>query len=501
MAEVPASVGERRSGERPGIAWPAIVPAMAALAVVLTVFSNAYGFHRDELYFRMLPPGWGYVDEPPFVPMLARLTGHISSSPWAMRIPATLAATLSVLVLVLITAELGGGRAAQTLCAWAYAFAAVPLAFGHLLATTTMDLVVWPLICLFVTRALLRAESGWWLWAGVVVGLSTYNKLLVALLVIALFTGVLSVGPREVLRSGWLGAAVVVAAVLALPNLLYQMTHSWPQLTMAHALSDNNAADVRIQMWPYLVVLLGPPLVPIWVAGLVALWRRPQWRPVRFFVPAFGVLLLETFVGGGQFYYPIGLLAVVFAAGCVPAAEFLARSRPWRVAAIASIAVNACVSAVIGLPVLPVSALPNSPVPDINMAVGDQIGWPEYVDQVVAVYRRIPPTELPRTAIFASNYGEAGALFHYGPSAGLPRPYSAQNQLYFDARPPADTTTLVVVGGELPTVREQFRSCTVLATLHDESGVDNEEEGQPVAVCRQPKQNWPTIWRALLHYD
>jgi hypothetical protein len=222
---------------------------------------------------------------------------------------------------------------------------------------------------------------------------------------------------------------------------------------------------------------------------------------VRFFVPALGVLLLETFVGGGQFYYPIGLLAVVFAAGCVPAAEFLARSRPWRVAAIVSIAVNACVSAVIGLPVLPVSVLPDSPVPDINMAVGDQIGWPEYVDQIAAVYRRVPAAELPRTVIFASNYGEAGALVHYGPAAGLPRPYSAQNQLYFDARPAHSTTTVVVVGGELSTVGEHFRSCTVLATLHNESGVDNEEQGQPVAVCRQPLEDWPTIWRALLHYD
>lgn len=502
MAQHPASpVDEQRDSGLPAVAWPAVAPAMAALAVLLTLFSNAYGFHRDELYFRMLPAGWGYVDEPPLVPLLARLTGHLSASPWAMRIPATVVAALSVLVLVLITRELGGGRAAQALCAWAYAFAATPLAFGHLLSTTTVDLVVWPLTCLFVMRALLRRQPAWWAWAGAVVGLSTYNKLLVTLLVLALAVGALLVGPREVFRSRWLGLAVLVAAVLALPNVLYQATHSWPQLTMARALSDNNAADVRVQMWPYLVVLLGPPLVPIWVAGLVALWRRPQWRPVRLLTPAFGVLLLETFIGGGQFYYPIGLLAVIFAAGCVPAADLLARSRPWRVAAVISIAVNACVSAVIGLPVLPVSLLPDTPVPDINMAVGDQVGWPEYVDQIGAVYRTIPAADLPRTVVFASNYGEAGALVHYGPAAGLPRPYSAQNQLYFDARPPNGTTTVVVVGGELPTVREHFRSCTVLARLHDDSGVDNEEEDQPVAICRQPLQDWPTIWRALLHYD
>ena len=271
---------------------------------------------------------------------------------------------------------------------------------------------------------------------------------------------------------------------------------------MARALSDNNAADVRIQMWPYLVVLLGPPLVPIWVAGLVALWRRPQWRAVRFFAPALAVLLVETFIGGGQFYYPIGLLAVIFAAGCVPAAELVARSRPWRVAAIISdsgerlrVGGDRPASA----PGLRARRTPRCPT--INMAVGDQVGWPDYVDQIAGVYRRIPAAELPSTVIFTSNYGEAGALVHYGPAAGLPRPYSAQNQLYFDARPPDGTNTLLVVGGELPTVREHFGSCTVFTTLHDESGVDNEEEGQPVAVCRQPLQDWATIWRALQHYD
>lgn len=93
----------------PGVAWRAVLPALAALAAVLSALSNGYGFDRDELYFRMLAPAWGYVDQPPLTPLLARLTAHISADPAALRIPATVAATLSVLVLVLITREVGGG--------------------------------------------------------------------------------------------------------------------------------------------------------------------------------------------------------------------------------------------------------------------------------------------------------------------------------------------------------------------------------------------------------
>lgn len=165
---------------------------MAALAVVLTATSNGYGFHRDELYFRALPPAWGYVDQPPFVPLLGRITAPLSNSPWMMRIPATVFAVVAVLVVVLISCELGGNRTAQTLCGWGYAFAAFPLTFGHVLLTGTVDLLIWPLICLFVIRAILR-DPHWWLAVGGTIGLATYNKLLVSLLVIALLLGLLIV--------------------------------------------------------------------------------------------------------------------------------------------------------------------------------------------------------------------------------------------------------------------------------------------------------------------
>ena len=83
--------------------------AAAAQLVVLTVGSVGYGFHRDELYFRMLPPALGYVDQPPLSPWLARtFTSLVADEAWALRIPATLASAASVVLVGLITRELGG---------------------------------------------------------------------------------------------------------------------------------------------------------------------------------------------------------------------------------------------------------------------------------------------------------------------------------------------------------------------------------------------------------
>ena len=40
----------------------------------------------------MLPPAWGYVDQPPLLPLVVRTLSGIVDQPWAIRIPATVAA-------------------------------------------------------------------------------------------------------------------------------------------------------------------------------------------------------------------------------------------------------------------------------------------------------------------------------------------------------------------------------------------------------------------------
>ncbi len=122
-----------------------------------------------------------------------------------------------------------------------------------------------------------------------------------------------------------------------------------------------------------------------------------------------------------------------------------------------------------------------TPVPGVNLLAQDSVGWPAYVRQVTAVYDALP--DRGHAAVFASNYGEAGAVHHERPDVPV---YSAQNALYDQARPPAAVTTVVVVGGQYPEVRRLFARCRVEAQLDNGVGVDNEEQGLPVAVCTGP---------------
>jgi 4-amino-4-deoxy-L-arabinose transferase-like glycosyltransferase len=461
------------------------------VAVALTAFSTRYGFERDELYFSMLRPAWGYVDQPPLVPVVSHaLTALVSGSPWLLRVPATLCAAGLVVLTALLARELGGDAKAQTWAAWGMATTSAVTVFGHVFLTSTPDLVFWPAVCLCVLRAELRDQPRWWLVAGLVAGLGTYNKLLVGVLLVGIALGLALLGPRRRLVSPhvWGGAALALA--VALPNILYQVVNGWPELQMGRALSDHNAAGVRVSMWSLMVLLLGPPMVVIWGAGL---WALARDRRVRFFVVAFAVIVVFTFVSGTQAYYPVFLLPLLFGAGIVAMERHL--GRVWG----ALFAVNGLVTFMLGLPVVPVAAVGSTPIPGINQTVQDSIGWPTYVDQVGQVYDGTRGRSGQGTVVvYASNYGEAGAVHRYRPDIPV---YSAQNALYTQGRPPADATTVVVVGGQWQQMRRLFTSCRLRTRLDNGVGVDNEEQGEPVGVCEGPRLPWTELWPRLHHLD
>ena len=476
---------------------------MALLAALLLATNGGYGYHRDELYFLMLRPDWGYRDQPPLTPLVAQAADALfGGSVWGLRIPATLCVLAATLLAVLLARELGGGPLAQTLTAIGLGTSAGTLILGHVLATATLDLVVWLAIILFAIRALLRHEPRWWLAAGAVVGLGFYNKLLLVLLLIALAVGLLAAGPRRVLASRWLWAGVALAVVIGAPNLVYQLTHGLPQLRMAGAIADDKGADSRTLLVPFQVILLGVTLLPVWIAGLVGILRRESWRPVRSIGIAYLVVCVLVLVLGGQPYYPYGLLGALFAAGCVVTADWIGRGRRGRRLTLVAVAVglNAVLNAPVSLPLVPVGSLGDGPIPAMNQTVADSIGWPAYADQVVRAYDGLPAADRARAVVVTSNYGEAGALVRLRADR-LPKIYSGHNELWYYG-PPADSATVLVgVGFDPDRTGDAFGSCTIAGRLDNGVDVDNEEQGKPIVVCHDPREPWHDLWPRFQHFD
>jgi hypothetical protein len=496
MIESHAGPGERRAP----LAWAPVLTVAGIVAAALVATSGGYGYHRDELYFRLLgqQPAWGYVDQPPATPLLARLmTELFGDHLWALRLPGAAAVAGAAVLTALLARDLGGGRGAQVLAA-AGAGTAFPLIFGHLLLTATLDLVAGAAIMLCVFRALLR-DPRWWLAVGALTGLALYNKHLIVLTLLAVGAALLLVGPRRVLWSRWLLAGVALAVVVGAPNLLYQIANDWPQLEMARAIERDKGAESRATFVPLQLVIVGAFLAPVWIAGLVRLLRDPDLRPARAAAVAYPLLCLLVLLTGGQPYYTSALVLALYAAGCPATVRWLAGRRSRTALLGAAVAVNAAVSAVIALPLLPVSVLAETPIADMNQGTSDQIGWPRYVRQVSDAYRGLPADERARAAIVTANYGEAGALDRFG--AGLPPVYSGHNELWYRGRPADHVDVIVAVGLDERRLAGAFSRCAVVVDLDNGVDVPNEEQDNDVRVCRGRRAPWSRLWPSFQHYS
>src|SRR5579875_1438346 len=122
--------------------------AAAAVFIVHALGNAHYGFFRDELYFIICGrhPQFGYVDQPPVVPLLAALTQIGGHSLWLLRIVPALFAAGGVYVTCLLVVELGGGLFGEALASLAFLFSPVLLSFGMKVGTDEVGLCAWPLI-------------------------------------------------------------------------------------------------------------------------------------------------------------------------------------------------------------------------------------------------------------------------------------------------------------------------------------------------------------------
>lgn len=504
-------------------AWlPVLAVAAGSLALLLLV-AGRYGYHRDELYFVAASKhmAWGYVDQPPLSVALVWLARRLfGDSLLGLRLFPALAYAAAVVLTGLMAREVGGRRFAQTFAALLLAVSPF-LISGHLAGPTVYDLVGWAVVMLLVLRILRTGDQRLWLLVGLAVGVSLYAKHTILFLVIALLVGLLVDRRWRVLRSPYLWAAAAIALLLWVPNLLWQADHGWPTLAMSAALREKHSgAGYTLTFLVLQFLLPGPWAAPVWLAGLWALLRETRFRPYRAFAWAYLLLFVVIMLAMGDRPYYLGpLYLVLFGVGSVITAGVVRRSRRffserpphsiargsmWRspATAWAWVVLFALVFLPLSLPVLPAGWLATVPLQKVNYNLGEEIGWQELAATVAGVYEGLPAQERARTVIVTGNYGEAGALQRYGAELGLPAVYSGQNNFHLWGPPPDEATTVIAVGGWGPSYYDgYFATVERGATIANAAGVENEEYGQSVWLCRGLARPWPEVWPELQHYD
>jgi 4-amino-4-deoxy-L-arabinose transferase-like glycosyltransferase len=474
--------------------------ALAGFGLELAV-SPRYGYVRDELYF--LSAGrhlaFGYVDQPPITPLLARVSALLTGN---TLIGLRLLPALGLAAIITLTAAmsrlLGAGRTGQLLAALAAATCGEYLGAMHELTTTTPDFVFWTLTLLLVTRLLASGNPRWWLAIGLCVGVASEAKWNIAFLAASLAAGFALTKARALLRSRYLLIGAAIAAVLAAPDLIWQAAHGWPNLDVFRAL-QTQAGPNRATYWPGQIVFTGLALTPVWIGGLLWCLRRPQARTFRPVAIGCAIAIALQFALGGKPYYSGAAYTFLLAAGCTWLEPRLAPRR----AGLAATAMLASAALILpaALPVLPARVLHSVPLQKINYDLAESIAWPRQVAAIARAYRELPASQRRHTTILAGNYGEAGALERYGPTLGLPTAYSGANNFWLWGPPPASASSAIAVNLDPALLRRYFTQVRLVATFWNGLGVADDEQGAQIYLATGLKLPWTRAWPAFRDYS
>jgi len=496
------------------IAWLA-----AAVVFFVHALGNAhYGFFRDELYFIIcgFHPQWGYVDQPPVVPLLAAFTQLGGHSLFLLRLVPALCAAAGVYVTCLLVLEFGGGVFAQVMASLAFLFAGVLLSFGEKVGPDEIGLWAWPLIALLVARIVRGGDPRLWLAAGFVGGVAIESKYAVLFFLAALFIGLLFTPQRRVLADRWFVVGAALMLLIALPNFLWQAHYDFPMWQLLR--NGQNGKNVIVGPLVYLlqeILITNVFLFPVWVIGLYWLLRNSAYRFLGY---AYVILIAEMMLFHGKHYYPADVYPILIAAGGVQLEAWTRTVWPARAAMLVYTLVLGPVFVPFSLPILSepsfvayqsrIDALFHTSnrvlATEYNRETSvlpgdwaDMHGWPEMAATVKRVYDSLPPGDRAVAVVFAGNYGEAAAVQFFAP--GIPV-ISTHNQYWLWGPGAYDGRVMVQVNGTCWAKEHYFASRTIAAAIDSRWAIAYENH-IPVNICRGLKIPVAQLWAESKNYE
>jgi hypothetical protein len=501
------------------------VLAIAVFKLLLhCYFNNRYGYFRDE--FDYIACGnhlaWGYVDQPPLIPFLTRVSLTVlGDSLRAVRFLPALASSAMVVLAAVIARELGGRRYALVLTAITVALAPQYLSNGSLLTTNCLEPLLWMGCAYFVILAVKRDGPRYWLWFGIVAGIGMEEKYSIAVFGFAIVVGLLLTPERRFLLDKWIWLGGIAAFLIFLPNFLWNMHYHWPFIELMHNIKTTGK-NVELSAFQYFAqqfLLIGPLAGPVWITGLIALFVSARLKRYRLLGWSFLVAFTVFVVLKGKNYYLGPVYPMLLAAGAVTIESGLERTRPpWLKASLKPVIVVLLIAsglwlAPVVVPVLPVDQLlsylhklpfkaprsEHSHTAALPQHYADQFGWQEMTAKVAEAWARLTPDDRRDCAIFAQDYGQAGAIDFFGSRYGL-APSVSGHQTYYLWGPHGHSGNCMIVLDDSREVLERlYESVEFVGTSDNPYAL---ERNIPVFICKGSKfgtlaQLWPKVkkWR------
>ena len=462
---------------------------------------------------------WGYVDQPPFsiaALWLSRL--FFGDSLFALRLFPAIAGAIVVALAGLMAKELGGKRYAQVLASCCTLSAPLILGMNSFFSMNSFDILFWTLAFYLIIVIIKKDEQKYWLLLGLVLGLGLLNKISVLWLGTGLTAGLLLTPSRKLLltRRVWIAAAI--ALLLFLPHIIWQVLNGFPTLefmknAIAHKYIAVSPLDIVIQQ----AQNMNPLTFPIWIAGLIYFLVSKSVRQFRILpIIYFTVFLILVINRNSKAEYLGPMFPMLFTLGAFSIEKFILKLN-WRwlkSSILVLLLPGAIIAAPFALTILPIEtfisysqALGMAPsttekkkLNKLPQFYADMFGWEEMTASVADAYNTLTPEEKTKCAIFANNYGEAGAIDFFGRKYNLPKAISGHNNYWLWGCRNATGDVVVRLGGSREAMLESYRAVAQIGVFKNEYCMPY-ENNMAIYVCKGRRTPLKDDWAKFMHYE
>jgi 4-amino-4-deoxy-L-arabinose transferase-like glycosyltransferase len=497
-----------------------LLPLAFALVLftLLMLTANNHGIFQDELYYIACAEhlAFGYVDHPPFVAWVTRLSLLFGSSLYVLRVLPALAGSGTVILAALIARALGGSR-------FASAFASLTLLCGFaflvmfgMVSVNAYDIFFVTLASYVFILTLQKESVHRWILLGVVVGLGLNTKLSMLVFAFGLFVGLVLMPERRLFRTRYPYIAAAVAFALYFPHILWQVIHGWPTVEFIRLAHEKNLDIAVLGLFGQLAFTLNPFLLPVWLIGLVELLRHRISTSLRPLGIAIVVYFVVYLMNRSKFYYLIPPIPLLLAAGAVTLERWTdATKKRWvRMAAIIPIVTLGVATLPFGLPILSIESFvayarflgvaekiqtERNDAKVIPGYFGERIGWDAYAQRVASVYHALPDSDRAECGILGYHYSDAGCIDYFGPALGLPKAISRHESYWlWGPREYSGKVMIVLISG--PGRIDRFFGTVKLCATYEFPYVDGQNRVKRIYLCRDPKEPMPKLWQRIKEF-
>ncbi|MCI0617284.1 hypothetical protein L0244_30280 [bacterium] len=275
-------------------------------------------------------------------------------------------------------------------------------------------------------------------------------------------------------------------------------------------LQRTQLVNVSIADFIIMQFLMNLPGLFVWLAGFAFLlfFGDGKYRVLGYtFLGVFLLLILLR----GKHYYTLGIYTPLFAAGGYAIEQYFAnRLRFVKPALIALMVVIMLPVVPYSLPVLSydemiVYAEKSKPfglegalrwedgrVHSLPQDYADMTGWEELTGIVIDAYNGLSEAEKSQCAIYAENYGQAGAVKYFGKKHGLPEPICFNETFLLWSPDTASTNMVIYINDETQDVEHFFSEVKEIGRITNEYA---RESGLPVYLCKNPRNGFADFYR------